>query len=175
MAANGIASLITVTQLKADNANEEALHGADKQRELIKEMKDLRAQQRAFDDKIRDKVVTDAEYWQIKAMLDEAGLDNKNWDGEYDGMLGHYDEGHSGEVGHWKAKLGTEGQEKANQDLADATKNQFQDAIKDFEAQDKLGNFEIQDLMSTYNQAETLASSVLKKRDDTGNAVIGKV
>ena len=29
--------------------------------------------------------------------------------------------------------------------------------------------------MSAYNQAETLASSVLKKRDDTANAIIGKI
>lgn len=40
---------------------------------------------------------------------------------------------------------------------------------------DKLGNFEIQDLMSTFNQAETLASSVQKKDDDRANAVIGKI
>ena len=37
------------------------------------------------------------------------------------------------------------------------------------------GNFEIQRLMSAFNQAETLASSVLKKRDDTANAVIQKI
>ncbi|MEM1298258.1 MAG: hypothetical protein AAGH68_03185 [Pseudomonadota bacterium] len=41
--------------------------------------------------------------------------------------------------------------------------------------QDRLGNFEIQDLMSRFNQAETLASSVQKKTDDTKNAVIGKI
>ena len=34
--------------------------------------------------------------------------------------------------------------------------------MKELEAQDKLGNFEIQDLMSRYNQAETLSSSVQK-------------
>ena len=175
MASNGVSRLITVTQMKSDNANEEALHGADKQRDLIKSQKDLRGQQRALDDKLRDKTITDAEYWQIKAMLDGSQLDSHLWQGNYDGMLGHYDAGHSGEVGHWKADLGTEGQSKKNQDLADATKNIFQDAIKDLEAEDKLGNFEIQDLISTYNQAETLASSVLKKRDDTANAVVGKV
>jgi hypothetical protein len=43
------------------------------------------------------------------------------------------------------------------------------------EAQDRLGNFEIQDLMSRYNQAERLASSVMKKRDDTAAGVIGKI
>lgn len=47
--------------------------------------------------------------------------------------------------------------------------------MKDLESQDKLGNFEIQDLMSSYNQAETLASNLLKKRDDTANAVIAKL
>ncbi|MEM7745911.1 MAG: hypothetical protein AAF409_19595 [Pseudomonadota bacterium] len=40
---------------------------------------------------------------------------------------------------------------------------------------DKLGNFEIQDLMSRFNQAETLASSVQKKDSDTKNAIIGKI
>ena len=47
--------------------------------------------------------------------------------------------------------------------------------IKDLEAEDRLGNFEIQDLMSRFNQAETMASSVQKKQDDTANAVIGKI
>jgi hypothetical protein len=46
---------------------------------------------------------------------------------------------------------------------------------KGLEAQDRLGNFEIQNLMSRYNQAETLASSVQKKADDTASAVIGKI
>ncbi len=48
-------------------------------------------------------------------------------------------------------------------------------AAKKLESQDKLGNFEIQQLMSAYNQAETLASSVLKKRDDTASAIISKI
>ena len=46
---------------------------------------------------------------------------------------------------------------------------------KGLEAQDRLGNFEIQRLMSSFNQAETLASSVQKKADDTASAVIGKI
>lgn len=48
-------------------------------------------------------------------------------------------------------------------------------AAKDLQNEDKLGNFEIQGLMSSYNQAATLASSVLKKADDTAAAVIGKI
>ena len=51
----------------------------------------------------------------------------------------------------------------------------FDDKLKDLEDHDKLSNFEIQELMSRYNQAETLASSVLKKRDDTANAIISKI
>ena len=53
--------------------------------------------------------------------------------------------------------------------------NNFQFLPAPTTAEDRLGNFEIQDLMSRFNQAETLASSVQKKRDDTANAVIGKI
>jgi hypothetical protein len=48
-------------------------------------------------------------------------------------------------------------------------------AEKDLQNEDKLGNFEIQRLMSSFNQAETLASSVLKKLSDTNSGVIGKI
>jgi hypothetical protein len=58
---------------------------------------------------------------------------------------------------------------------AKTTKGAFDAASKDLEAQDKLGNFEIQDLMSQYNQAETLASSVRKKADQTTTSIIGKI
>jgi hypothetical protein len=40
---------------------------------------------------------------------------------------------------------------------------------------DKLGNTQIQTLMSNYNEAQTLASSVQKKLHDTASAVIGKI
>ncbi len=46
---------------------------------------------------------------------------------------------------------------------------------KDLQSQDKLGNFEIQGLMSDYNEAQTLASSVQKKLHDSNSAVIGKI
>ena len=57
----------------------------------------------------------------------------------------------------------------------DAIKGRFDKLDQDLQAQDKLGNSEVQSLMSDYNQAETLASSVMKKRDEAGNAIIGKV
>jgi|JI10StandDraft_1071094.scaffolds.fasta_scaffold91892_4 hypothetical protein len=161
MAMDGIGRLITVTQMKSNNANEEAMHGADKQRDIINAQKTLRGQQRALEDKVRDKVVSGADEAQIRDMMGKAGISQVGISFARDG------EGN--------AKLGAEGAEKTNQDMVDSIKAKFQDAVSALESEDKLGNFEIQDLMSTFNQAETLASSVLKKRDDTGNAVIGKV
>ena len=40
---------------------------------------------------------------------------------------------------------------------------------------DKLGNFQIQDLMSSYNQNQTLANSVLKKQQETQKQMIKKL
>ena len=39
----------------------------------------------------------------------------------------------------------------------------------------RLTNLEIQRLMSDYNQSETLASSMLKKRDDASGSVVAKI
>jgi hypothetical protein len=58
---------------------------------------------------------------------------------------------------------------------AQGIKNALDNRDKDLQNQDKLGSFEIQSLMSEFNEAQTLASSVLKKKDDTGNAVIQKI
>ncbi len=57
----------------------------------------------------------------------------------------------------------------------DRIKDSFNGAVKDLEGKDKLGNFEINDLMSNYNQAETLASSVRQKLDKTQSDVIAKI
>jgi hypothetical protein len=46
--------------------------------------------------------------------------------------------------------------------------------FKSLEDQSRMQNFEIQRLMSAYNQAETLASSVRKKHDDTASGIVGK-
>ena len=40
---------------------------------------------------------------------------------------------------------------------------------------DSLGAFEIQRLMSAYNEAETLASAVMKKTDDTHDDTVHKI
>ena len=59
--------------------------------------------------------------------------------------------------------------------IVNDVKNAFDSKDKDLQSQDKLGNFEVQSLMSDYNEAQTLSSSVQKKKDDTGNAVIQKI
>lgn len=64
---------------------------------------------------------------------------------------------------------------KAGKATAAKLSNKIDDILRDLEAEDKMGNFEIQDLMSRFNQAETLASQVQKKKDDTENAVINKI
>lgn len=53
-------------------------------------------------------------------------------------------------------------------DLVEAT-------LADLEAHDKLGNFEIQRLMSAFNQMETLASNVQKKRDETAQELLNNI
>ncbi len=63
----------------------------------------------------------------------------------------------------------------ANRDALGRMRAAFEAKLKELETKDRLGNFEIQDLMSTYNETETRASSVLKKADDTKNAVIQKI
>jgi hypothetical protein len=60
-------------------------------------------------------------------------------------------------------------------DALDALRQRLDQSSSGMDEQDKLGNFEIQDLMSDFNAAETLASSVQKKLDCTANAIIGKI
>ena len=48
-AADGIKSLIVVTQMKAENANDEALAGAEKQRDLAQQQKQLRRNQATYE------------------------------------------------------------------------------------------------------------------------------
>lgn len=49
------------------------------------------------------------------------------------------------------------------------------DTLNDPDGKDKLGNFQIQQLMSDYNEAETLASTVNKKMNETMGCIIGKI
>jgi hypothetical protein len=46
----GIQSLVTVAQVRAENANEDALDGAERQRSLVRQQQRLRSNQRAIED-----------------------------------------------------------------------------------------------------------------------------
>lgn len=50
----------------------------------------------------------------------------------------------------------------------------FDALLAALEQKERIGDLEIQDLMSEYNRAETLASSVAKQRDCTADTVIQK-
>ena len=166
MAADGISRLVMVTQMKTDQANDEALHGADKQRELVKQQKLVRDAQSKLDELARSGKALDAtERGRVGTMFDnlnESGINvNKSALNDITGDGSTADADNS--------------THKANQEGIDGLKKELENAMKDLEALDRLGNFEIQRLMSQYNQSEQLASSVQKKKDDTANAVIGKV
>ena len=52
---------------------------------------------------------------------------------------------------------------------------EFDARLAAIDGEDKLGNVEIQQLMSDYNTAESLASSIAKKRDCVADSIIAKV
>lgn len=58
---------------------------------------------------------------------------------------------------------------------ADKLREIFTDMLRELQSQDKMINFEIQNLISRHNQAESLASSVEKKKQDTEAAIIQKI
>jgi hypothetical protein len=175
----GIDRLMYVCEMKRQNANESALDGADKQRVLVKEQKDIRDRQRKLEEFVGDKNLTDGEYWAIARMMNDSGLSTQNTvDGSYNGILGYFDAGHSGEVGHWNASIGKDASnalDKANADKIESVRKGFEGKQKDLEAEDKMGAYEIQDLMSQYNQSESLLNSVRGKLDKTTEGGISKI
>jgi hypothetical protein len=173
MAANGITMLTAVTQQKQDNANDNALSGAKKQSDLVKKEQQVHDQEQALEDMVQNKDLIDDDYWKINRMLGNDGLSIKGVDDGWDGILGN-----TKADGHWHATLdstGGDNTEGKNYKLIQDIKDRFQKLDTDLSNQDKLGNFQVQSLMSDYNEAQTLASSVKKKSDDTDNAVIGKI
>lgn len=171
MAHDGISRLITVTQMKTENANQNAMDGADKQRDLVRKQQSLHAAQSRLNDIVhranKDVGINAQDEQAIRNIMQSLGDAHIVSDTSVRDFHNHAD-----------GKLddsGANGDAKDNSKAVDALKARLEGAAKDLEAQDKLGNFEINDLMSQYNQSETLASSVMKKRDDTGNAVIQKI
>lgn len=197
-ASDGINRLIGVSTLKADQANQDALNGADKQRDLIKKQQGLRNNQDAFSKSATPPQTGNPmlqqqikmglmpanqlppEMMTLNSMLqglnnsprDPASLGNSigkikpqitKLQGITDKLINGFD---------YAEKQGVS---KGGKQSAEALRKKFDDMMKDLEAKDRMGNFEIQRLMSSYNQAETLASSVQKKADDTQSATIGKI
>lgn len=177
MASDGISRLIAVTQVKVQNANDDAMNGADKQRALVDEQRRVRTAQRQIDSALRDNIVTPEEHHNLYILANEFSLANASANDTSSPTWLFYTSDDTSQI-----KVGGEAAEgedladiQANEKAMNALKAQFEGIGKDLEAEDKLGNFEIQDLMSQYNQAETLASSVMKKRDDTSNALVQKI
>lgn len=162
---NGIDALVSVTQIKTNQANDEALHGADDQRNLVRKQKLVREAQQ----KLEQLVSSDGKF-----SLEEAQQVHNNINFlKSQGIAVEFD--HITVWGEGKYDASGSQAEKNNNQEIERIKGLFDGMVKDLEAEDRLGNFEIQRLMSQYNQSEQLASSVQKKLDDTSNAVIGKV
>ncbi|MFO0727525.1 MAG: hypothetical protein U1E65_27355 [Myxococcota bacterium] len=163
----GIENLIAVAQMKSSLANDEALHGADKERDIIKQQRDIRAQQAAVADKFRDKIVTYQEQNQISQILRDAGVSAPTT------FQGNYQQNDAKTA--WGQKLGTEGAERQNQDTADAINKALDDKLKDLEDQSKLDSFAEQKLMADYSESQGLASSVLSKLAQAEKSTIDHV
>jgi hypothetical protein len=182
MATDGITRLISVTQQKAANANEEALGGAEKQKSLIDKQQTLRAAQSSFDALSKDSSVTGTEQGikaNARAVRSEATIAKP---ADY---LGRYAKSGFGassrfsptELSKNLATVASNATRFASGigSFIDGLKKVFENANKGLEPQDKLDNFAIQDLMSSYNEAVSLASSMKKKTDDQNSSVIGKI
>ncbi len=202
-AADGIRQLQGVSQQKAEQANDDAQHGADKQRDLINKQKTLRKSRAAMDKKrpalegpapaaLQKKLLrglTPADELgprlaRVGALLREIQRLQARAPGDRKALQGKAAQARRelGGLRDLAARLATGFDEaerhvssKGGKQAAEQLRARFEDMLEDLESQDKMGNFEIQRLMSQYNQSEKLASSVQKKKDDTANAVIGKI
>jgi len=184
MATDGISRLINVSQQKSANANEEATSAAEKQTTLIGEQKSVRSAQSNFDALVRDSSPAGADPLATKAShkATTASAASIAAPSTYFDRLAKSDSATS-------SLFSPAGLAKSLDAVAsnvtryasgihafvEALKKRLEESNKDLESKDKLGNFEIQDLMSSFNQAETLASSVKKKQDDQNASVISKI
>lgn len=169
---SGIKALVMLSQVQSDQADTEAYDASQKVRDIIDKQKTIRDRKRAFEDMIRDKAVTGDESERLRGMLGEAGLDQSTvHDGSWDGLLGNQ------ENGQWTARFGDVKDETQahNGEVVEGLKRRFEDGLSDLDNENKLSNFEVQDLMARYNQAESIASSLRKKLDDTENGQIQKI
>jgi len=157
---DGISYLVAVTQMKANNANDSALHGAEDQRKLVKQQEFLRQAQSTFEEMVHDKNFTNEDKTRTQAIYDAINSDGGVGAGTVSfGNRTVKGDGSTGDVSNQD--------QKDNQATIDSIRSELDKAMKGLEAKDRMGNFEIQRLMSAFNQAETLSSNVQKKLDDT--------
>ncbi len=186
MATDGISRLIAVTQLKSENANDEALAGADDQRSIIGEQKSIRAVQSAFGTSSEDSFSVGADTvtatkpgWDTGAIFSEASVSTPAAYLDRFSRLGFGAASPFSSAGLAKSLdvVGSSLTRYAGglNAFVEALKRRFEESRKDLEGQDKMSNFEINTLMSDYNDAATLASSVKKKTDDANASVISKL
>jgi hypothetical protein len=159
---DGISYLVAVTQMKANNANDQALHGAEDQRALVKKQEFLRQAQAKFEEMVHDGDYTTGDQEKVQklytAINENLGVNTVTY-----GSRSVRGDGKTGDVSN--------DDQKANQATVEGIRSELDKAMKSLEAQDRMGNFEIQRLMSAFNQSETLSSNMQKKADDTQSGV----
>src|SRR5262245_24887611 len=134
---DGISYLIAVTQMKANNANDQALHGAEDQRKLVKKQEFLRQAQTQFESLVHDKKYDANDEAAVKRIYnsinEELGANSVNY-----GSRGVKGDGSMGDVSN--------DDQKANQSTVDSIRSELDSKMKSLEAEDRMGNFDIQRL-----------------------------
>jgi hypothetical protein len=174
MGANGINLLLAVCQQKQDVANDNALNGAKKQSDLVKKEQQVHDIESQLEDMVQSKEFSTADRDRMINIVNNSGLDPA----VKSQLLGGRNSlsADANHAGHFHLDdTGGRGGDHDNYTKINALKDAFHKMDTDLSNQDKLGNFQVQSLMSDYNEAQTLASSVQKKLDDTKSAVIGKI
>lgn len=176
MSADGINRLINVTQQKASNANDAALEGANKQKDLIADKKNLRGLQNTFETFVKDsslsKSDTSMKYASEASISKPAVYLTKFANSAFE-TQGKYSAASLSKNIAEVSSNPTRYARGLNAYIA-AFKNSFEKSA-DASGKDKMGNSEIQALMSDLNEAQTLASSTKKKLDDQNSSAIGKI
>ena len=180
MALDGISKLIGVTQQKAENANDGATSAAEKQKSLVAQKQSIRAAQSAFETLSKDSVVTMGDVKTITGTIGSQATIAKPADYLSRFAKSGFDASSKFSSTALMKDLATVGSNATRfasgiGAFMKALKKAFEDANKGIESQGKTDNFAIQNLMSSYNEATTLASSTKKKTDDQSSSVIGKI
>jgi hypothetical protein len=184
MATDGISRLIAVTQEKAGEANDEAMSGAEKQKSLLGEQKSIRSAQSNFDSLVRDSSPAGADPL-AKKTSHKAATATEASVGTPATYLGKFSKSDFGTSSLFSPAVLAKSFDVVVSNVTryasgikafvDALTKKFEESGKKLEGQDRMGNFEIQRLMSAFNEAETLASNVKKKRDDQIGPQMSKI